>query len=63
MVYGSDGAGKSTLTIDAIAHLGAGVDWLGIAVPRPVRFCVIENEGPPSLFQDKIARKLASSRW
>ena len=29
MVYGADGSGKSTWTIDGIAHLAAGVDWLG----------------------------------
>ena len=29
-------------------------------MPRPVRVCVIENEGPPSLFQQKLAAKAAS---
>jgi hypothetical protein len=60
MVYGADGSAKSTWTIDGIAHLAAGVDWLGIPVPRPVRFCVIENEGPPGLFQQKLAAKIES---
>jgi hypothetical protein len=60
MVYGADGSGKSTWTIDGLIHLAAGVEWLGIPVPRPVRFCVIENEGPPDLFQQKLAAKLAS---
>jgi AAA domain len=60
MVYGSDGSAKSTMTIDAVAHLAAGVNWLGIAVPRPVRICVIENEGPPNLFQHKLAAKIES---
>jgi hypothetical protein len=60
MVYGADGSGKSTWTIDGVAHLAAGVDWLGIPVPRPVRFCVIENEGPPDLFQQKLVAKIAS---
>jgi hypothetical protein len=60
LLYGADGSGKSTLTIDGVAHLGAGVDWLGIPVPRPVRFCVIENEGPPALFQAKLEAKRAS---
>ena len=59
MVYGADGAGKSTWTIDGIAHLAAGVPWLGIPVPRPVRVCIIENEGPPALFQQKLAAKIA----
>jgi hypothetical protein len=57
MVYGADGSGK---TIDAIAHLASGTDWLGVPVPRPVRICVIENEGPPDLFKQKLARKVES---
>jgi hypothetical protein len=60
LVFGSDGSGKSTWTVDGIAHLAAGEDWLGLEVPRTVRFCVIENEGPPGLFQQKLAEKLAS---
>lgn len=60
VVYGDDGSAKSTLQVDAIAHMAAGVDWLGIPVARPVRFCVIENEGPPSLFQQKLDDKAAT---
>jgi hypothetical protein len=60
VVYGSDGTGKSTLTVDAAAHLGAGIDWLGITVPRQVRVCLIENEGPGALFQAKLTAKSAS---
>jgi hypothetical protein len=60
MVYGADGSGKSTWSIDGVAHLAAGVDWLGIPVPRPVRVCIIENEGPPDLFQRKLEAKIAS---
>ena len=60
MVYGPDGSGKSTWTIDGIAHLAAGEPWLGIPVPRPVRVAVIENEGPPSLFQQKLEAKIAT---
>jgi hypothetical protein len=59
MVYGADGSGKSTWSIDGIIHLAAGVDWLNLPVPRPVRVCVIENEGPPSLFQQKLDAKIA----
>jgi hypothetical protein len=58
MVYGPDGSGKSTWTIDGVVHLAAGADWLGVPVPRPVRVCIIENEGPPSLLQQKLAAKL-----
>jgi hypothetical protein len=60
MVYGADGSGKSTWTIDGIVHLAAGAAWLGIPVPRPVRICIVENEGPPSLFQQKLAAKITS---
>ena len=58
MVYGTDGSAKSTWTVDGIVHLAAGVDWLGVPVLRPVRVCIIENEGPPNLFQAKLAAKL-----
>jgi hypothetical protein len=60
LVYGSDGAAKSTWTIDAAAHLAAGRDWLGIKVPRPVRCLLIENEGPAGLYQAKLDHKQAS---
>lgn len=58
MAYGADGCGKSTWTIDAMVHMAAGADWLGITVPRPVRACIIENEGPPSLFQQKLRNRI-----
>jgi hypothetical protein len=60
LMYGDGGAGKTTLTLDAIAHLGAGVPWLGIEVERPVRSLMIENEGPRGKFRMKLAEKLAS---
>jgi hypothetical protein len=60
LVYGSDGTGKSTWTIDGAAHLAAGRDWLGIPVPRPARCLLIENEGPAGLFQAKLASKQQS---
>lgn len=58
--YGSDGAGKSTWTIDGAAHLAAGVPWLGIPVPRPVRCLLLELEGPGGLFQKKLDAKRES---
>jgi hypothetical protein len=57
LVYGADGAAKSTWSIDAAAHMAAGVDWLGIAVPRPARILLIEVEGPGALFRDKLTSK------
>jgi hypothetical protein len=57
LVVGDGGDGKSTLTVDGVAHCAAPRAWLGITVPRPVRFCVIENEGPAELFQQKLRDK------
>jgi hypothetical protein len=59
MVYGDGGAGKTTLTVDLVCHLGAGDNWLGVTVAAPLRVVIIENEGPRPLFRAKIRRKLA----
>src|SRR4051794_34215156 len=61
MLYGDGGSAKSTLTMDLVAHLATGIDWLGIPVPRPVRVVMIENEGPAQLFQQKLEAK--ASDW
>jgi hypothetical protein len=60
LIYGDGGAGKSTFTIDAIAHFAAALPWLGIAVADPIRILVIENESGQGLFQQKLAEKLAT---
>jgi len=60
LMYGDGGAGKTTLTIDGVAHLGAGIPWLGIEVDRPVTTLMIENEGPRGKFRAKLAQKMAS---
>src|SRR5271166_7005537 len=57
MVHGPAGSSKSTWTIDGAVHLAAGVPWLGLAVPRPVRLGLIENEGPAALYQQKLDAK------
>jgi hypothetical protein len=62
MLYGDRGAGKTTLPADLAFHLASGTDWLGLAVPRPVRCCLIENEGPRPLFRRKLKRKLEAWR-
>jgi RecA-family ATPase len=54
LVVGADGTGKSTFAMDGVAHMAAGLPWLGAAVARPVRFVLIENEGHPALFQRKL---------
>jgi hypothetical protein len=58
--YGDGGAGKTTLEVDLVFHLAAGLDWLGLSVPRPVKVLVIENEGPRGKFRVKLREKLAA---
>jgi hypothetical protein len=60
LMYGDGGAGKTTLTIDAVAHLASGTSWLGIDVDRAVRTLMIENEGPRGKFRQRLAEKLAA---
>lgn len=60
LMYGDGGAGKTTLTIDAVAHLASGIPWLGIEVPRPVRCLLVENEGPRGRFRRRLAEKRAA---
>jgi hypothetical protein len=57
LVYGAGGAGKTTWTIDAVAHLAAGAGWLGLEVPAPLTVCMIENEGPRGKFREKLRHK------
>lgn len=60
LMYGDGGAGKTTLSIDALAHLAAGQDWLGIPVPAQLRVLLIENEGPRGPFRQRLAQKIAA---
>lgn len=60
LMYGDGGAGKTTLTIDAVSHLASGESWLGIDVQRPVKTLLIENEGPRGKFRQRLAEKHAS---
>lgn len=60
LMYGDGGAGKTTLTIDAAAHLGSGTSWLGLEVSRPVSLTLIENEGPRGKFRQMLDEKRAS---
>ncbi len=61
LMYGDGGAGKTTLTVDAVAHIAAGMPWLQVAIPQPVRVLLIENEGPRGPFRETLAHKL--ERW
>ena len=56
ILAGDGGAGKSTLSLHAVAHLASGTDWFGLGVPRPLRVGVIENEGPKEPFIAKVQR-------
>lgn len=57
LMVGEGGASKTTLTLDALAHLCSGTPWLGIPVPGPVRALFIENEGTRPKFRQKLAEK------
>jgi hypothetical protein len=57
MFYGPAGAGKTTLTIDFAFHVASGKAWLGMAVSRPLRVLLVENEGPRPLFRRKLHDK------
>lgn len=58
IVFGGGGDGKSTLVTDQMAHLGAGIPWLGFPVHRPVRILLLENEGPRPQLRRKLRRKV-----
>lgn len=60
LMYGDGGAGKTTLSIDALAHLASGTEWLGMTIPAPIRILLIENEGPRGPFRLRLANKIAS---
>lgn len=56
IVYGKGAAGKTTLTMTAVAALASATPWLGIPVPAPTRILMVENEGPKAPFVEKIQR-------
>lgn len=61
IVYGKGAAGKTTLTLTAVASLASATPWLTIPVPRPVRILLIENEGPKAPYTEKLAQY--ASQW
>ena len=60
LMYGDGGAGKTTLSIDAAAHIASGTPWVGIHVAKPLRVLIIENEGPRGKFRERLGEKIAS---
>lgn len=57
---GEGGASKTTLTLDAVAHMASGTAWLGYPVTRPLRILIVENEGPRPQFRAKLQAKADS---
>lgn len=65
---GRPGTGKTTLLLDLVCHLAAGLPWppaddAGKApdpwpCPAPLRIAIIENEGPQEMFKSKLQLKL-----
>jgi hypothetical protein len=53
------GDGKTTFTVELSLHASAGIDFLGLRFPRPLRVLVIENEGPREAFRQKLEGRLA----
>jgi hypothetical protein len=59
-VYGTGGAGKTTLVLDLCFALASGSPWIGILDPeRPLRVAIVENDGPRPELRTKLRRKLA----
>ena len=54
---GEGGSSKTTLTLDAVAHICSGTPWMGYPLKRPVRALILENEGPRAQFRDKLRQK------
>lgn len=58
LMYGDGGAGKTTLTIDAIAHLASGTGWIGHHTARTLTTLLIENEGPRGKLRQILHEKI-----
>jgi hypothetical protein len=62
LVYGTGGAGKTTLVIDLCFSLAVGDSWLGLVESdRPLRIALVENEGPRPEFRRKLRSKLETT--
>jgi len=71
ILAGRPGTGKTTLALDLVCHLAAGVPWPSVdqdsatektprpwPCPRALNIAVIVNEGPQEMFRAKIQDKL-----
>jgi hypothetical protein len=61
MLYGDEGAGKTTGLVDLTAHTAAGLPWLELPAARNLRWLLIENESAPGMFQRLLEEK--RDRW
>lgn len=63
LVYGTGGAGKTTLVLDLCFALAAdSASWLDVvAAARALRIFVVENEGPRPEFRRKLRTKLTET--
>jgi hypothetical protein len=60
LLIAKGGKGKTTFCVEAALHLASGIDYLGLAVNRPLTILFIENEGPREPFRRKLERRLAT---
>jgi hypothetical protein len=56
--WGREGSGKTSVIVDLLFHVAAGISWLHYPVARPIRVVVVINEGVPGGLQDKLDQKL-----
>jgi hypothetical protein len=69
LLAGRPGTGKTTLLLDVVCHLAAGIPWPPAdeserapdpwPCPRPLNCAIIENEGPQEMFKAKVEDKLS----
>lgn len=59
IVYGSGGAGKTTLVTDMVFAFAADRSWCDVLEPaRALRIAIIENEGPRPMLRGKLREKI-----
>jgi hypothetical protein len=61
MPWGKEGSGKTSILVDLLFHVCAGIDWLEYPVGRALKVVAIVNEGVPGGLQDKLRQK--TERW
>ncbi len=60
ILAGKSDDGKTTFAIDLALHSAAGLPFCGLTFPRPVRWLIVENEGPREAFREKLERRLST---